>query len=331
MSPASHPTAVSLTSDASSEPGAPPLAPLRPKLSIVTAMYKSSSFVRRFHAEVSAVASTVTDDFEMIFVDDGSPDHSAAIVEALISEDRRVRLIKLSRNNGQATAMLAGMQAARGQLIYTSDIDLEDPPELLGQFRQMMVEEPELQSVYGFMAVRKGTFLERWLGHAFYRLLNFLTRESIPAQVWSRLMTRQYLDAVLSYSESHLFWSGIFHTVGFRQRAVPVERQKTGRTSYSYFKKLELALSAITSFSSGPLFLVFFLGLAVSGVSLIGAILLILQHAVGALVPGWASIVVAILFIGGVTNVSLGVIGLYVGRIFVQTKNRPRFFIEKEL
>jgi putative glycosyltransferase len=328
MSSPSEPTTPDFTS---SDPGDAPPARRAPRLSIVTAMYKSTSFVRRFHAEISAVAATFTSDFEIIFVDDRSPDDSAAIVEALIAEDPRVRLIKLSRNYGQSTAMLAGMQAARGQLIYTSDIDLEDPPELLGQFHQMMIEAPELQSVYGFMNARKGTFLERWLGHLFYRLLNFLTRESIPSQVWSRLMTRKYLDAVLSYSETHLFWSGIFHTVGFSQRAVAVERQKTGKTSYNYLKKLELALSAITSFSSGPLFLVFFLGVAVSGASLIGALFLILQHATGALVPGWASIVVAILFIGGVTNVSLGVIGLYIGRIFVQTKNRPRFFIEKEL
>lgn len=301
------------------------------KLSIVTAMYKSSGYVRRFHQAICAEAAALTDDFEIIFVDDGSPDDSAAVAAELAAADPRVRLVRLSRNFGQSVAMLAGMQAARGDLIYTSDIDLEDPPELLGQFHQLMTERPELHSVYGFMSTRKGTFFERWLGKLFYALLAFLSRETIPAQVWSRLMTRQYLDAVLAYSEVHLFWSGIFQVVGFRQLAVPVERQKTGKTSYNYLKKIELALAAITSFSSGPLFIVFLIGLVVSGMSVVGGFLLLWQRLNGELVPGWASIVVTILFTGGVTNLSIGVIGLYVGRIFVQAKNRPRYFVEREL
>jgi len=301
------------------------------KLSIVTAMYRSERFVANFHSELSKVASLVTNDYEIIFVDDGSPDASASTVASIIAVDPKVRLIKLSRNFGQSAAMLAGLRKARGELIYTSDIDLEDPPELLGSFAEMMREDPELNSVYGYMDRRRGTFLERWLGAAFYWLLVVLSRERIPQQVWSRLMTRKYVDAVLTFSEYHLFWSGIFQKVGFKQAAVPVTRRKTGHTSYSYAKKIDLALSAVTSFSTGPLQVIFFSGLLVSLLSFAGAVVLVCDYLRGGLVPGWASIVLSILFMGGVTNLSIGLIGVYIGRIFIQSKNRPHFLIEKEL
>lgn len=301
------------------------------RLSVVTAMYRSESFVRAFHERISARAREITEDFEIIFVDDGSPDLSAKLVEEIIASDPKVRLIKLSRNFGQSVAMLAGMGKARGQHVYTSDIDLEDPPELLVEFHALMAADPDTQSVYGFMPRREGTFSERWLGRAFYAFLWFFSRERIPAQVWARLMTRKYLDALLSFTEYHLFWSGLFHTVGFKQRAVPVKRQKSGKSSYDYAKKLELALSAVTSFSIGPLNLIFFSGLIVSAGALLGAVYLFIRYLRGGLVPGWASIVMSVLFMGGVTNLSIGLIGLYVGRIFIQAKRRPHFFIDKEL
>lgn len=301
------------------------------KLSIVTAMYKSQDFVRRFYEEVSKVASTITDDFEIIFVDDRSPDDSAKIVEEIIAKDKRVRLVQLSRNFGQSAAMLAGMRKARGDYVYTSDVDLEDPPELMAQFYEKMRADDRLESVYGFMAERKGTFLERWLGRIFYGFLGFFSRERIPHQVWARLMTRKFLDALLMFSEYHLFWSGLFHTVGFKQLGVPVDRKKTGKTSYNYRKKIELALTAVTSFSSGPLHFIFLLGLFVSGLSFVGALVVLFSYLRGDLVPGWVSIVLSILFTGGVTNLSIGLIGVYVGRIFVQSKQRPHFFIDREL
>ena len=301
------------------------------KLSVVTAMYRSEGFVRAFHAALSEKGRALTEDYEIIFVDDGSPDGSARVVEEIIATDARVRLIKLSRNFGHSAAMLAGMRKARGEYVYTSDIDLEDPPELLTRFDEMMKEDPELQSVFGFMATRKGTALERWLGLIFYFVLGLLTRERIPAQVWSRLMTRKYLDALLAYSEYHLFWSGLFHHVGFKQASVPVLRTKTGKTSYSYRKKVQLALSAVTSFSTGPLYFIFLTGIFVSMASVVTAIVLFVVYLNGQLVPGWASIVLSVLFTGGVTNLSIGLIGIYVGRIFIQSKQRPHFFIEKEL
>jgi putative glycosyltransferase len=301
------------------------------KLSIVTSMYKSEEYVREFYSAICDVVRTITDDFEIIYVDDGSPDKSSAIVAELHASDPRVRLIKLSRNCGQSIAMLAGMRKALGDCVYTSDIDLEDPPTLLAEFDAMIAADPELQSVYGYMNQRQGRFLERWFGRAFYMCLGFLSRERIPAQVWARLMTRKFLDALLSYTEYHLFWSGLFYSVGFKQIGVPVVRRKSRRTSYSYAKKIDLALSAVTSFSVGPLHLIFMSGLLVSMLSLVGAVLLLWRYLGGEVVPGWTSIVISVLFTGGVTNLSIGLIGIYIGRIFIQSKNRPQFFIEKEL
>jgi putative glycosyltransferase len=301
------------------------------KLSVVTSMYRSEGFVKDFYAAISRVASEITDQLEIIFVDDGSPDHSAHLVREIIATDSRVRLIRLSRNFGQSVAMLAGLRKARGDLIYTSDIDLEDPPELLAQFHQLIEADGALQSVYGYMAERQGTILERTLGRIFYAALAFAAREKIPHQVWSRLMTRKFLDSILAFSEEyHLFWSGLFHIVGFKQLAVPVERRKTGQTSYNYAKKIDLAFSALTSFSIAPLQFIFLTGLLVSSLSLVGGIYLISRHLQGGLVPGWASIVLSVLFTGGITNLSIGLVGLYVGRIFIQSKRRPQFFIEEE-
>lgn len=301
-------------------------------LSVVTAMYKSAGFVRPFYEAVSDVAKKLAgDDWEIVFVDDRSPDDSASIVEALIADDRHVRLVQLSRNFGQSAAMLAGLRKAKGDYVYTSDIDLEDPIELLPKFYEMMQTEPRTESVYGFMAKRKGTFGERVLGTMFYRVLSALSRERIPDQVWARLMTRKFVDAVLAFSEYHLFWSGILHTVGFKQERVPVDRKKTGKTSYNFTRRLQLALTAITSFSSGPLYFVFLMGFAVSVLSVLGMLALLIQHLSGGVVPGWASIVCSVLFMGGVTNLSIGLIGVYVGRIFVQTKRRPHFLVDREL
>ncbi|HSO32067.1 MAG TPA: glycosyltransferase, partial [Labilithrix sp.] len=125
------------------------------KLSVVTAMYKSERFVGPFHTALTEKAKELTEDYEIIFVDDGSPDGSARAVEELTRSDPRVRLVKLSRNFGQSVAMLAGMRKAKGEHVYTSDIDLEDPPELLTRFDAMMKDDPDLQSIYGFMATRK--------------------------------------------------------------------------------------------------------------------------------------------------------------------------------
>ncbi|MGH9421059.1 MAG: glycosyltransferase family 2 protein [Thermoanaerobaculia bacterium] len=301
------------------------------KLSVVTSMYKSEAFVSEFHAAMSRVAGLITGDVEFIFVDDGSPDRSARIVEDLIRIDPRVRLLQFSRNFGHSPAMLAGMSKARGDLVFTADIDLEDPPDLLAQFHAIMTADPAIQSVYGFMSRRQGTFLERVTGKIFYTGMRMLSRDPIPHQTWSRLMTRQFLDSLLEYTEYHLFWSGLFHVVGFKQTGVPVVRTKTGVTSYSYAGKLSLAVSALTSFSAGPLYFIFLTGLLTCVISFLLAIFLIGMRLAGHLVPGWASIIVAVLLMGGLTNLSIGLIGFYVGRIFIQSKNRPRFFIAREL
>jgi putative glycosyltransferase len=301
------------------------------KLSIITSMYKSERFVEAFHAAMSAFGQQVSNNIEFIFVDDGSPDQSIRIVEDLIKVDPRVRLIQLSRNFGHSEAMLAGMSKARGDLIFTSDIDLEDPPELLTQFHDLMKADPSLASAYAFMSSRQGTFLERAMGGVFYKGMRLLSKDPIPHQTWSRLMTRQYLDSVLQYVEYHLYWSGLFHVVGFKQVGVPVLRKKTGVTSYNYAKKFDLALSALTSFSAGPLYFIFLMGLCTCAVSFLAALYLVWIRLTGHLVPGWASIIVSVLLMGGVTNLSIGLIGFYVGRIFIQSKNRPRFFIAREL
>jgi putative glycosyltransferase len=300
------------------------------RLSIVTSMYRSERYVEAFYEAYSRCAGRITDEFELIFVDDGSPDDSAARVEDIARKDARVRLVRLSRNFGQSAAMCAGLTKARGELVFTADVDLEDSPELLPRFCDLMARNPGLQSVYAFMPKRQGGLGERLAGALFYSLLNAISRDRIQPQLWSRLMTRKFVDALLEYPEYHLFWSGLFQAVGFQQLAVPAERSKTGRTSYTFLRRFELAVDALTSFTDRPLQLIFLAGLAISLLSAGCGVWLVIRRLTGDLVSGWASIMISIWFFGGAITALIGLVGLYVGKTFVQAKHRPRFIIDRE-
>jgi len=299
------------------------------KISVVTTLYKSAPYIGEFVERTRSALKTLTDDYELILVDDGSPDDSLRIAVALLQTEPRLKIIELSRNFGHHKAMMTGLEHASGDLVFLIDVDLEEPPELLGRFYPVLRDE-ELDVVFGFQKTRKGGLIERYGGHLAWGFLNLLMTTKIPHSSSNvRLMTREYVDALVRHKEHKTAIGGLMVMTGFKQKGLEFEKGFRGTTSYSMSKRLVALLDSITSFSELPLFLVFYLGCAVILVSIVLGGFLIVRHVQGHLLEGWASTMVAISFFGGLTVFSIGVVGLYVSRIFIETKGRPYTIIRR--
>lgn len=298
-------------------------------LSIVTTVYNSSEYLTEFYQRVVDSSSKITDDFEIVFVNDGSPDDSIDIIKRLVSSDVRVKLIDLSRNYGHHPAMMVGLSFAKGEKVFLIDCDLEEPPELLSQFNQLMTEN-HVDVVYGIQATRKGKFFERISGAIFYTVINFMSTIKVPNNVLTvRLMTRKFVRELDGFQEKVVFAHGILASLGFAQLAFPVVKLDKGSTSYSLGKKLKLASDSITSFSSKPLRYVFGLGLITSLVSISYFIFIVFKALfLHSSVEGWASVIASIWLFGGLSLLSIGIVGAYTGRIFTEVKARPRVIVK---
>jgi putative glycosyltransferase len=298
------------------------------KLSIVATLYQSSSFLQAFYERALATAGPLFEEIEFIFVVDGSPDDSLRAAQAIQERDGRVTIIDLSRNFGHHRAMMTGLGHTRGDRVFLIDTDLEEDPSWLQLFwERMQAENSDL--VFGVQKRRKGNSLERWTGALFYRLFNLLSDAPVPPNpTTARLMTRRFVDALLLHQERELFLSGLCTITGFQQTAVPVVKQSKGSTTYSLRRRLTLAVHAITSFSEKPLVAIFYVGLLISFFAA-GMILRFLYGVYyhGVSVIGWASLIVSIWFLGGLVILFLGILGIYVARIFIEAKNRPAAII----
>ncbi len=300
-------------------------------LSVVTTLFHSQAQLAEFHARTRATVTALTDDFEMIYVNDGSPDGSLRLVLDLQRHDPRVVVVDLSRNFGHHRALMTGMQQARGDYVFMIDSDLEEPPELLADYWATIANEAELDVVYGVQDQRKGGLLERLTGRLWYRAFALLSNIDYPADsVTARLMSRRYVDAVISYPETQLELWGIFVLAGFEQRAISVAKGSKGTSTYGLLRKLRMMIDSITSFSSIPLVGSFALGLAMTLVSFGFIIWLLVQRYVyDEIIEGWTSTLISIWFIGGLILFSLGIIGIYLAKMFLELKNRPLTVIRK--
>jgi len=299
------------------------------KISVVTTLYKSAPYVEEFVTRARTELEKLTDDHEIILVDDGSPDDSLRIAMALLQTEPRLKIVELSRNFGHHKAMMTGLEHASGDLVFLIDADLEEPPELLGSFFSTLRDE-ELDVVFGFQKARKGGWLERLSGHLAWKLINFLLPVKIPQNHSTvRLMTRDYVNALVRHKEHKTAIGGLWVITGFRQKGVGFEKRSRGQTSYSLSGRLIALLDSVTSFSELPLFLVFYIGCAVILGSIVMAVYLIARRLNGHLLEGWASTMVSISFLGGLAVFSIGVVGLYVSRIFIETKGRPYTIIRR--
>lgn len=299
------------------------------KLSIVTTLYKSGAYVEEFHRRASEAAQRIADDYEIVMVDDGSPDNSLDIACKLAQYDSHVRVVELSRNFGHHKALMAGLDHARGEFCFLIDSDLEEDPALLGTFFDRM-QSTDCDVVYGYQEKRKGDVLESAGGRLAWYWINKLYSIEIPLnQCTVRLMRREYVNALLLHRESNTVIGGLWVITGFRQTGLPIQKGHREETSYSLLLRAAAFFNGITAFSTVPLNLMVMFGMAVSLISFAFGIFVMLEKLIYRSPAGWASLIVSIWFIGGVIVFCLGVIGIYVSRIFVETKNRPYVIVRR--
>ncbi|HUK33164.1 MAG TPA: glycosyltransferase family 2 protein [Vicinamibacterales bacterium] len=294
------------------------------KLSIVTTLYKSSPYIQEFYARVTHAAAAITTDYELLFVNDGSPDDACDQAIALHRRDIHVRVLDLSRNFGHHKAMMTGLQHARGDLVFLVDVDLEEQPEWLLRFHATM-SDTGADSVYGVQERRKGGWFERVAGAAFYKSFNAWLDHPIPENaVTARLMTRRYVDSLVQHRDREMTMAPLWVMTGYRQIAVVVEKKSRRETSYGVRHRIAALVDNITSFSNRPLVYIFYLGTFIMLISTAYGIWLIWQATHGEVgVPGWPTLIVSIWFLGGITIFCIGVIGVYLSKVFSETKDRP--------
>lgn len=295
------------------------------KLSVVATLYQSASSLPRFCERASTVAEAVAGkDYEIVLVNDGSPDRSLEIALDLAQANPRLVIVDLSRNFGHHKAMMTGLAQSRGERVFLLDSDLEEDPEwLIGFDQQMALTGCDV--VYGVQVRRKGGWMERMSGAAFYRLFNLVTGISLPKDVvTARLMTRRYVEALLRHEEREVFIAGLWHLTGFEQQPHPVRKHHESPTTYSLGRKFSLLVNAITAFSNAPLIAIFHFGLMICfGAALYIGYLLINWYFFQRPLSGWTSVMASIWLLGGLIISFLGIIGLYLSRIYTETKKRP--------
>lgn len=295
------------------------------KLSIVATLYQSAPYINEFHERASSAARTlVGEDYEIVLVNDGSPDNSLDLAVQLTDRDNHVVVVDLSRNFGHHKAMMTGLATARGQRVFLLDSDLEEEPEwLLGFTKQMEAEASDV--VYGVQAKRKGRFFERITGGLFYQVFRFLTGIAQPNNiVTARLMTRRYVDALLLHEERELNIGGLWIITGFKQCQQTVLKDSTSPTTYSLSRKFSHLINAVTSFSSLPLVFTFYSGLLIS-ISALGYIvyLSIRYLFISSPPDGYTSIIASIWLFSGLIIFFTGIQGIYISKVFSEVKQRP--------
>lgn len=295
-------------------------------ISIVCSLYRSENHIREFYERTLKVVNQHHLSYEFVFVIDGCPSKSLEAALNLRKIDPRIRIVELSRNFGHHRAMMIGVEAAKGEQVYLTDVDLEEPPEILDLLLQESKKLPEADVVYGVSPKRKGSLSEKWIGSVFYKVFNFLSSVAVPTgALVSRLMKRNYVNALIQFQERELYIPGIWELTGFKQ--IGVTAQKISRphaSTYSFRKKIFLAFNAVTSFSDRPLWFIFFMGLVITGLSFVMGLYFLAQKLLGHIeVPGWASVIVVLFFLSGLMIFSIGTCAVYISKIFIEVKHRP--------
>jgi putative glycosyltransferase len=300
-------------------------------LSIVTTLFQSAPYVRDFYARAREAAVGVASTFEIIFVNDGSPDDSLDRVLEIQRQDPHVRVVDLSRNFGHHKAMMTGLERATGDLTFLIDSDLEEDPAWLARFHATL-KETNADVVYGVQARRKGGWFERASGYLYYAAFNALLDHPLPRNlVTVRLMTRRYVEQLVRHREREMFIAGLWVITGFKQVPVTVAKGRRDGHAYRQRQRISVLINALTSFSNRPLIYIFYVGSGLMAISATAGLYLIwraLRHGIG--VPGYASLIVSVWFLGGLTIFSLGVIGIYLAKVFVEVKDRPYTIVRAE-
>ena len=308
------------------------------KLSIVATLYQSAPYVDEFHQRVSAVArELVGDDYEIILVNDGSPDNSLDLAIQLAKSDGHIVVVDLSRNFGHHKAMLIGLSHSKGDKVFLIDSDLEEEPEWLLEFSQQMRLDA-CDVVFGIQGKRKGGWFERLSGWLFYKIFNVLTGLALPENpVTARLMTRRYLNALLLHEEREISIGGLFVITGFKQSPLTIHKHNTSKSTYSFGHKMAVMVDSITSFSNKPLISIFYIGLMIFIVAGANVVYLVYNWVIySTVLGGYTSVMASIWLLGGLIIMLVGVVAIYLSKVFTETKQRPtgivrQIYIKKDL
>jgi glycosyltransferase involved in cell wall biosynthesis len=302
------------------------------RLCVVVPAFKESEGLREFHARLGAVLDRLDLDGEVLYVDDGSKDDTYAIMCELRDADPRVATLRLSRNFGKELALTAGLDAADADAVVVIDADLQDPPELIPTFVQHWREGYDV--IYGTRSTRAGeTRLKKFTSAAFYRIMQRLSATPLPRDTGDfRLMSRRAVDAIKQLRERQRFMKGLFTWVGYRQKAMVYDRDPrfAGSSKFNYWRLWNFALEGITSFSGAPLKIATYIGVFTAllafgfGIVVLGKALFF-----GDPVRGYPSLMLVVLFLGGVQLMALGMVGEYLGRLYMEAKQRPLYLIDE--
>jgi putative glycosyltransferase len=308
-----------------------PAGPAAPLLSIVTTMYRSKRFLEQFLAEcLQATAEIGCDKFEIVLVNDGSPDDSVAYALSRRQDIPELVIVDLSRNFGHHYAMQAGLRHARGELIMLIDCDLEVSPLILAEFKAKL-ESTRCDMVYGFQELRKGGLFERASGGFFYKAFNLLSDTQIPENIATeRLMTRRYVQALLQLGDHNLFMGGMMSWTGFEQIGLPVKKkQREGKSSYTLLRRIHLMINAVSSFSALPLVWMFNIGMMITSASFVYLFYLLFRKMFfDDTIIGFTSMMALMTLSLGILTTGLGIIGIYLGKVFTQVQNRPTYIVK---
>lgn len=299
-------------------------------LSVIVPVYNEAEVLHAFHAQLREVMRATGCPYELIYIDDGSTDGSLQLLNDLRAEDGGIAIVELSRNFGKEVALSAGLDYARGDAVIIIDADLQDPPELIHQF--LFEWRDGYDVVYGQRTDRRGdSRLKIFTAGWFYRVINVLSDVEIPRDVGDfRLLSRRAVDALLALPERRRYMKGLYAWIGFPQKAIPYVRQPrlAGQTKWNYWRLWNFALEGITSFSDAPLKMATYLGATTSGLAFLYGLFLLIKTLIwGNPVAGYPSLIIVVLFLGGVQLVCLGILGEYLARTYHEVKARPLYFV----
>lgn len=303
-------------------------------LSVVVSCYNEEQAIPYFYKEISKVAIDMKElNFEFIFVNDGSKDNTLNVIKELASKDKRVKFVSFSRNFGKEAAMLAGLEYAKGDYVTVMDADLQDPPELLKEM-YYYIEEENYDCVATRRVTRKGEPpIRSFFARCFYKLINKMSKvEMVDGARDYRLMKRKMVDAILSLKEYNRYSKGLFSFVGFDTKWLEYENieRVAGETKWSFWKLFIYAIEGITAFSTVPLVLSAIFGLILCFLAFVTIIFIIVRTTIyGDPVSGWPSTICIISFIGGVQLLCIGVMGQYLSKTYLETKNRPIYIVKE--
>ncbi|WP_105178543.1 glycosyltransferase family 2 protein [Streptococcus suis] len=304
-------------------------------ISVIVPCFNEEEAIPYFYDAMEKVRKEMGEQFEYIFVNDGSKDRTLTVLRQLSGQDRAVRYLSFSRNFGKEAALYAGLQAAKGELVTVMDVDLQDPPEMLMEMKAMLDGNPDLDCVGTRRVSRDGEPpIRSFFAKLFYKLMNKISQvEVVDGARDFRLMRRHMVDAILSVSEYNRFSKGIFAWVGFETEYLPYENVErvAGETSWSFWKLLSYSIEGIINFSDTPLNIASYTGFFTFLLSLVLMVFVVFKTLVfGDPTIGWPSTICIILFLGGLQLMTIGILGKYLAKVFLETKKRPVYIVKEK-